>query len=255
MFGFIKRSRRRRIRHRPFPADWLPILEKNVPYYRTLSPEEQLQLQGHIQVFLSEKYFEGCGGLAMTDEIRVTIAAQACLLLLNRETDYYPDLVTILVYPHEYIAEDTDILEDGIVLEEDEVRLGESWAEGIVVLSWDDVKNGGADFRDGENVVLHEFAHQLDGESGATEGAPDLLHRAQYTAWARVLGSEYERLIEDLEHRRPNLFGDYAATDPAEFFAVLTECFFEKPKKLREKHPELYETLKEFFKQDPANRS
>ncbi|MCA9450464.1 MAG: zinc-dependent peptidase [Candidatus Omnitrophica bacterium] len=253
MFGFTK-WRRKRIRNRPFPAEWLTILDKNVPYYALLSAEEQKELQGHIQVFLAEKYFEGCGGLELTDEIRVTVAAQACVLLLNRDTDYYPDLVSILVYPHMYVAPDSEHMEDGIVFEDHQVRLGESWQQGIVVLSWYDVKYGAADIHDGQNVVLHEFAHQLDGESGWTEGAPELEGRSQYTAWARVLGKEYNRLIADLHEHRPNLFGSYAATNPAEFFAVITECFFEKPKRLKKKHPELYETLKDFFHQDPASR-
>ena len=254
MFGFLKRWRRERVRKRPFPQEWIEILEKNVPYYCLLSEEEQKELQGHIQILLDEKHFEGCGGLELTDEIRLTVAAQAAILLLNRKTDYYPDLVSILIYPHMYVAEDEDYLDNGIVVENDEVRLGESWMQGIVVLSWNDVKHGAKDIRDGLNVVLHEFAHQLDAESGWTEGAPELTGRSQYTAWARVMSQEYNQLIEDLEKNRPNLFGDYAATDPAEFFAVITECFFERPRKLKKRHPELYTTLERFFRQDPADR-
>jgi len=253
MFGF-KRRRRERLRSQPFPAEWLEVIEKNVPHYRCLSLEEQKELQGHIQVFLSEKNFEGCGGLEMNDEIRVTIAAQACILLLHRETEYYPTLQSILVYPRYYRVSDARLLADGTVIEGTDSRLGESWLHGVVVLSWDDVKGGAADIHDGHNVVFHEFAHQLDGESGSVEGAPDLVMRSRYIAWARVLGQGYQRLLDDLKHHRPTLLDSYAATDHAEFFAVLTECFFEKPSALKKRHPELYERLRDFYQQDPAIR-
>jgi Mlc titration factor MtfA (ptsG expression regulator) len=143
MLGF-KRRRRQRIRSRPFPPAWLAIVERNVAYYRRLTPAEQAELRDHIQVFIDEKRFEGCGGLEITDEIRVTIAAQACILLLHRQTDYYPRMETILVYPHRYLAEATVRLPGGAVLEGTYARLGESWYRGPVVLSWDDVRRASA---------------------------------------------------------------------------------------------------------------
>jgi Mlc titration factor MtfA (ptsG expression regulator) len=251
LFEF-KERRRRRIRERPFPLRWLAVLRRNVPYYGQLSSDEQGELLGHIQVFIHEKHFEGCEGLVITDEIRVTIAAQACILLLGRETDYYPRMGSILVYPHDYFAQTRKRMPDGTVMEDIQGRRGESWYRGPVVLSWDDIQRSAADPHDGHNVVFHEFAHQLDSESGAVEGAPALPRRSMYVAWARVLGREYERLIADLEHHHQHFIDAYGATNPAEFFAVVTEAFFEQPRQLRQKHPELYEQMMLFYRQDPA---
>ena len=257
MLGFFRRRRRPKVRARPFPAAWRLILEERLGYYCCLPPEDRRELEGHVQVFLAEKRFEGCAGLEITDEIRVTIAAQACRLLLHRDTDYYPGLTTILVSPSSYVAQQKSIGPAGVVTEGATVRLGESWhAAGVggpVVLSWQDVRAGAADIHDGRNVVFHEFAHQLDGESGSVEGAPALEARSMYLAWARVLGGEFERLAADLRERRPTVLDAYGATSPAEFFAVLTEAFFEKPGELRARHPELYEQLRLFYRQDPAS--
>ncbi len=255
MFGF-QRRRWEKIRRQPFPADWLAILETNVPVYSHLVPEEQTALQGHVLVFLAEKTFEGCAGLVITDEIRVTVAAQACLLLLHLEpVKYYPHLHTIFVYPHHYFAQSEQRV-GCLVVEGQSDRLGESWHRGPVVLSWDDVKAGAFDAHDGHNVVYHEFAHQLDDEGGGgTNGAPRLPQRAMYTAWANVLGGEYQQLLDSLHHHHKTDIDPYGATNPAEFFAVITEAFFEKSRILQHKHPELYEQLKEFYQQDPATRN
>lgn len=188
----------------------------------------------HIQVFLAEKHFEGCGGLVITDEARGTIAPLACVLLLHRETDYYyPNLVSILVYPTTYLVPGGQRTADGLVAEGDQARLGESWARDAVVLAWDSVLSGAADIHDGHNVVLHEFAHQLDQEGDASEGAPPLPRRSMYVAWARVLGHDFDELVRETAHRRRTLLDRYGATNPAEFFAVATETFFEKPRQLR----------------------
>src|SRR5690606_32830266 len=141
---------------------------------------DRRELRGHIRVFLAEKHFEGCGGLTLTDEIEVTIAAQACLLLLHRETDYYPRLITILVYPSTYVAHAREPIGGGMVIEGEVARLGEAWKDGVVVLAWDDVLAGASDLHDGHNVVLHEFAHQLDQEDGTADGAPVLGRRSRY---------------------------------------------------------------------------
>lgn len=252
MFVFKKHRRKRLIKKKPFPTEWLLILERNVPYYRYLSADEQKELQGLIQIFLNEKQFEGCGGLEMTDEIRVTIAAQACLLLLGRKTDFYPTLRSILVYPHAYIAPVKKVHSELLVTEGLETRFGESWSHGYVILSWDDVLKGASDIHDGHNLVFHEFAHQLDEESGAANGAPVLPHHSMYIAWARVLSREYERLVESIEQNRPTLLDHYGATSPAEFFAVATEFFFEKPVELKKFHPELYDQLRLFYQRNPA---
>ncbi len=249
MFGFFRRRRREALREQPFPPEWAAILEKNVPYYKLLSEPDRQELHGHIQVFLAEKSFEGCGGLELTDEIKLTIAGQACLLLLHREqeSDDFNRLITILVYPSAYVAHSAERIGPGAVLEGDSTRLGEASLDGVIVLSWDDVQSGASGLRDGHNVVLHEFAHQLDDEDGAPDGTPKLPTHARYVTWARVLGEEYDRLRQG----KKSVLDDYGAINPAEFFAVATECFFEKPGPLRRKHPALYEELKTFYRQDP----
>jgi MtfA peptidase len=254
MFGLFKRRRRERLRAVPLPPAWLQIIEKNCPFYHRLSEADRRELRGHIQVFLAEKYFEGCGGLQVTDEIKVTIAAQACRLLLHRDTDYYRRLITILVYPSAYVARAVEPIGGGVVLEGEVCRLGEAWRDGVVVLSWDAVRADVTDIHDGHNVVLHEFAHQLDQEDGVADGAPILDRRSRYVAWARVLGAEYEQLRRDIERGHMSVLDEYGATNPAEFFAVATECFFEKPAQMKKKHPELYEELKEYYRQDPQGQ-
>lgn len=247
-----KRWRRNRLAGKQFPDEWLRIIDKNVPFYKKLAAEDQKELQRHILIFLGEKRFEGCAGLRITDEIKTTIAAQACILLLHRKTDYYPGLSSILVYPQAYVAREVRQPAPGIMTEEDEVRMGESWHHGSVVLSWDDVQHGAGDVCDGHNVVFHEFAHQLDSSAARRDSTPVLLDRSTYVAWARVLERDYQKLRRDVARHRPTLLDKYGATDPAEFFAVATECFFERPSQLRQLHRELYEDLRLFYQQDPA---
>jgi Mlc titration factor MtfA (ptsG expression regulator) len=253
IFRFLKLRKRHRLRARPFPSAWKSIITRNVHVYRRLPPAEQRELLGHIQIFLSEKHFEGCGGLELTDEIRVTIAAQACLLLLHRETDYYPELTSILVYPSAYIAHEDRYLGDNIWEQGEDGRLGHTGRRmGSLVLAWDEAKRGGTDPADGRNLVLHEFAHQLDFEDSQTDGAPALSTRNEYRAWARVMSREFEALQRADEAGTPTLLDTYGATNPAEFFAVTTEAFFERPRALRAKQPELYAELAHFYRQDPA---
>ena len=247
----FKKWRRRRLVRKAFPEPWLKIIEKNVPFYKNLPDEDKKELQRHILVFISEKYFEGCGGLKITDEIRVTIAAQACILLLHRQTDYYPGLSSILVYPQEYVTHIAKHSPEGIVIEGYDVRLGESWHRGAIVLSWEDVRHGAADIHNGHNVVFHEFAHQLDSDHGK-DSTPVLSNRSRYIAWARVLHKDYEKLRRDVGRHRRTFLNAYGATNPAEFFAVATENFFERAKEMRKLHPELYQELKLFYQQDPA---
>jgi Mlc titration factor MtfA (ptsG expression regulator) len=254
MFWF-KKWRRSRLAHRQFPPEWLKIIETNVPFYNSLPPEDKNELQRHILIFVSEKKFEGCGGLKITDEIKVTIAAQACILLLHRKTDYYPGLSSILVYPTAFIASHTRQLASGVVVEVPQILLGESWHRGSVVLSWDDIKRSAADIHNGHNIVLHEFAHQIDSAWGKGDSTVVLKDRSSYIAWARVLQKDYEKLRHAAAQNHPTFLDKYGATDPAEFFAVATEFFFEKPKELKEIHPKLYKELRQFYQQDPAGLS
>ena len=223
-----------------------------MPLYNRLPAGDKAELRRHILIFIAEKRFEGCSGLEITDEIEVIIAAQACILLLHRKTDYYPGLSSILVYPHAFVAHRAEHLASGVMIEGPHVLLGESWRRGSVVLSWDDVKHDAADIYDGQNVVFHEFAHQIDSSSGRGDSSAVLKDTSNYIAWARVLQKDYERLRIAAEQNHPAFLNKYGATDPAEFFAVSTEFFFEKPKELKQIHPDLYNELARFYQQDPA---
>ena len=241
-------TRRRLAFTAPFPEEWIQILRGNIPPYTKLSAELRQELHQDINLFLAEKSFEGCGGLTITDEIKVTIAAQACLLLLNRKDTSYPKLDSVVVYPSAYVAGDQGLFSHG---EGQSVRLGESWGSGTVVLSWDHVKKGVFNFRDGHNVTMHEFAHQLDQEDGAADGVPILERRSAYSSWAAVFSREFEQLQRKGRKKKRNVLDSYGATNPAEFFAVATESFFEKPAQLQKKHPELYAELLKYYKTNP----
>ncbi|HUL95153.1 MAG TPA: M90 family metallopeptidase [Usitatibacter sp.] len=245
--------RRRRLRERPLPGAWRAMMARRVPYLRLLPRSLRTQLEGHVQVFLDEKNFVGCDGFQVTDEVRITIAAQACLLILNRKSYYFPKLRDILVYPGAFVVERVT---GGPLLRSDTRRVlsGESWTHGQVVLSWQDVVEGAADPCDGRNVVIHELAHQLDQEKGAATGAPWLGSRDRYPRWSRVMAAEYARLQASAWSPFPetSLFGAYAGTEPAEFFAVASEVFFERPREMAALHPEMYGELCALYRVDPA---
>jgi len=206
-----------------------------------------------MKVFIAEKNFEGCGGLEMTEEIKVTVAAQACVLMLNRRPKFYPNLDSVLVYPSSYFAKDVDYLSFGTYVVHESFRMGESWKHGIVVLAWDHVKRGALDMDDGHNVTYHEFAHQLDEEDERhADGVPLLTRPSSYITWARVFSREFSRLKKALRHNQETVIDEYGSTNPAEFFAVATESFFEKPKQMQQKHPALYKVLMDYYKLDPA---
>ena len=252
----LRQRRRKRLQARPFPERWLTLIQNHVLFLNRLPAKDRAELLGHIQVFLAEKRFEGCGGFEVTDEVRLTIAAQACLLLLHRRTDYFPRLVTILVYPLTYVAEEQRQIGEHLWEEGTVTRLGETGHRmGSLVLSWGAVKHGAADPADGKNVVLHEFAHQLDFENDAVDGVPDLATREQQLAWSDVMRSEYASLRAANENGIPTLLDTYGATNPAEFFAVSVEAFFEQPHALLARHPKLYAELRRYFQQDPVEFS
>ena len=247
------RRRRAELKGEPFPRAWDDILERTFPLYRRLPGEDRERLHGHVQVFLAEKNFEGCGGLELTDEVRVTIAAQACLLLLNlEEADYYSRLRSILVYPSTVRPVYVERHASGVLPPEDAPILGQSWGHGTVVLSWDSVRGSASAPDDGRNVVFHEFAHQLDQEDGAADGVPYLESASALRTWGEVMQHHYATLRDAVEEGRTTLLDEYGATNPAEFFAVATEFFFEKPAQLKRKHPALYEELARYYRQDPA---
>ena len=248
--------RRAKIRRVPFPDAWRSILKQRMPAFRELPADLQLQLKKHIQVLLAEKPFIGCAGLEITDEIRVSIAAQACLLLLNRRAGYYRNLRQILVYPGAFLVHKTAALEGGVVSERRDALAGESWQAGQVVLSWQDTLNDAAQPGEGKNVVIHEFAHQLDQETGVANGAPRLPYDISgYKAreWARVMGAEFLELQHRAAAQEPSLLSHYGATNPAEFFAVASEVFFAQPYQMAEQHPALYQQLSAYYCVNPLS--
>jgi Mlc titration factor MtfA (ptsG expression regulator) len=247
----LVKQRRNRLKHRPFPPLWHANVENNLPIYPHLSTAERRRLQGHIQVFLAEKQFIGCNGLQVTEEMQVIIAAIACLLLLHERGEYFPKLRSILIYPSTYLVNATTYTGNFVVEERRVARLGESWSKDQVVLSWEQVKQDTRNWRDGHNVVLHEFAHQLDQADGSAEGVP-ILPRSNYSIWAQVMTAEYQQLCSDVERGVKTVMDSYGATNPAEFFAVATETFFEKPQQLLKKHPALYEQLQHYYQLNPV---
>ncbi|NIP19038.1 MAG: hypothetical protein GWM87_13455 [Xanthomonadales bacterium] len=249
--AWIPRWRLRRAVEAPFPEEWVEILEANIQVYRKLPMKLRRQLRLLIKQFLHQVHFAGAGGLEVTDEMRVTIAAEACMLILNRPTGVYPGLRYIIVYPTTFVVEREDYDDAGVVEYGPQELLGESWHEGKVILAWDSVLHGSRNFMDGQNVVLHEFAHQLDAEFGGHDGAPLLGGGSSYSNWAAILSEEFEELQERSRHGRRTLLDEYGATHPAEFFAVATETFFEKPRQMSKHHPELFEELKAYYRIDP----
>ncbi|HEY9695250.1 MAG TPA: M90 family metallopeptidase [Oculatellaceae cyanobacterium] len=246
------KQRRNRIKRRTFPPMWNAIIENNLPIYYSLYPAERKRLQGHIQVFLAEKQFIGCQGLPITEEMKVIIAAIACLLLLNERGNYFSKLRSILVYPSAYFVNETTAMGNYVVEEKRVARLGESWTNDQLVLSWEQVKQDTSHWKDGHNVVLHEFAHQLDQEDGKAEGVPLLQKNSDYQIWSQVMTEAYQQLCNDVQLGVKIVLDSYGATNPAEFFAVATETFFEKPQQLLKKHPALYEQLQSYYQLDPV---
>ena len=244
---------RNKIGNRPFKKEWRKIIQQRMPYFRQMPADLQLQLKQHIQVFLAEKNFIGCNGVKITDEIRVTVAAQACLLLLNRTTDFYPKLQSILVYPRAFVKEQQNRDFSGVLFTQKTVLSGESWDYGKVVLSWQDALDGAKIPDDGHNVVIHEFAHQLDQENGRANGAPILDKGQNYKDWSEVFSTQFELLQKKVKNGAPSLFDYYGATNPAEFFAVASEVFFEKSKQFNHEHPKLYKQLKQYYQVDPIH--
>ena len=258
MLRFIKGLLRRRCREQRrstgFPTSWLAILNTTVPLFRRLNEADREELKWRVEMFVDEKQFEGCGGLTITDEMTVVVAAYACLLLLRRDTDCYPHLYSILLYPSAFLVPVHQHCDDtpGIVHEGVDVLCGEASPSGTIVLSWDEVRLACSDDRQGSNVVLHECAHLLDMESGTADGTPVLAKRQQYAEWTRVFDAEYMKLRRVSRRGRHTVLDEYGAEHPAEFFAVATEAFFETPVPLKQRHPVLYRALQGYYQQNPA---
>jgi hypothetical protein len=242
MFGFIRNWRRNKLRRRPFPPEWIPILEEKLPFYPDLNAREREVFHGNLKLFVWEKIFIGAKGLEVTDEHRVVIAAAAVRLIQSLDLSYYDRLTEIVVYPHDYTHKDTH----GVIL-------GEAHHWGVVVLSWPAVLRGLHNPCDGWDTASHEFAHVLDRHGGAFDGTPVLRASSHYRAWAEVMSLHYHNLRDGAMPER-RVMRDYGATNEAEFFAVATEAFFEKPTEMRRLTPDLYEELRQFYGVDPVSK-
>ncbi|MGB5323932.1 MAG: M90 family metallopeptidase [Pseudomonadales bacterium] len=249
---YYRRARRERAYRKPFEREWEFILARRVPLYRRLPEDLRDALHQRINYFLLDKKIIGRGGQAIDDDVRVTIAGQACLLVMAEPGEIFPGFKTILVYPDTFFS-DQHHVEHGVVTRHREHRAGESWHRGPVILSWGDVLRGGDDADDGFNVVLHEFAHKLDEQNFASNGQPLLRESHAYAEWVEVLSREYREFLERVERRSNSVLDAYGATSPPEFFAVATESFFEKPLAMREHLPDLYRQMLRFYQLDPAS--
>lgn len=251
-----RKSRRDRLMSAGLDEDSRKLLEEKVWFYDLLPDGHRDCFDGLMRIFIEEKRFEPCGGMeSVTKEMQLIIAAQACLLVFGRAINEgwkaiapYDRLDSILIYPTAFVARRAgEHIEEG----ERPVLLGESWSTGSLILAWDSVMKGLINREDGHNVVMHEFAHQLD-QTDVADGVPDLDTGQDLTLWAHAFAPAYERLVDEVNDGRTNtVIDDYGATNAAEFFAVSVETFFEKPRQLRDDEPELYEQLKRYFKLDP----
>jgi MtfA peptidase len=252
VFSWLKKRRRNKIAAPPLPPTWAACLAANFQHWDALDAGEKQVLEDIIQVLIAEKSWEGCNGFAITEEVQVTIAAQAGLLLIGIEHDYYQNVDSILVYPSTYKLPRSRQV-GGAVSEEKTAVLGSAHHGGPVILAWDSAKAGGRDADDGRNLVYHEFAHKLDMLDGMVDGTPEL-EADEFKAWVEVMTAEYDKLVSRSRKGKKSVIDSYGATDVAEFFAVTTESFFEKPVRMKAEHPRLYDVMQSFYHQDPAKR-
>ncbi len=257
MFRWLTERRRRHLLEQPFPEAWTAILEKNVAAYALLDADEQKRLRDLVQVFIAEKHWEGCGGLELTDEMRVTIAGAGCIMLLAREHDLFSDVDSILVYPSTVVApEEKRGFFDGRIspVRGETALLGEAHYHGPMILAWDDVLLGAGNAHDARNVVIHELAHKIDFVDGDIDGTPPLETREERRAWGAAFGAAFVEQKARAERGQKSFLRDYAITNEAEYFAVVSEAFFEKPKQLQKALPDVYAALRDFYRLDLAAR-
>ncbi|HVB48768.1 MAG TPA: M90 family metallopeptidase [Burkholderiales bacterium] len=250
--GWLAAWRRRRVlaRHRVDDALWHRVTGR-LPFLRGLDAEQLRRLQQLALLFLAEKEFAPVRGLVLDDAMRLSIAVQACLPILELALDWYAGWTGIVVYPSDFKVKRSEMDQDGVLHEWHDELAGESWPGGPVVLSWDAIEGA----RNAEiNVVIHEFAHKLDMANGVANGVPPLHAGMDRAAWCAAFASAYERFCDALERGRHTWLDPYAAEDPSEFFAVLSEAFFEQPHELRRRYADVYEQLRLFYRQDPAPR-
>lgn len=250
MFSWFRARRRRKLLAEPFPPWWEAVLRKNVGHYPRLSPDEQARLRDVTRILVSEKHWEGCGGLFVTDEIKLTIAAQAALLLLGADHDYYARVDSIIVYPDTFRTPNPeDDWEDDEL--SDTVLSGQAVYRGPVIVSWGEALPEGRDPACGYNVVLHEFAHQLDYLDNAVNGTPPLDDPGLEARWRSVMQAAFEAHRAALDRGEETFFTEHAAENETEFFADATEAFYCQPAALREEFPGVYELLRGYYRVEP----
>ena len=257
MFRWLRNRRRRKILQAPFPQEWRDILQEMVKHYSYLDDTEKNRLEELVQFFIAEKNFEGCGGLELTDEIKVVVAAQACLLVLGLPDYQYLELESVLIYPTTVKVPPSRLsvfADSPMIVPDQQAILGMASSRGPVILVWDAVKRGARHPEQGHNVVYHEFAHILDMRDGTADGTPELFNRQLYQAWVEICSKEFFKLKKDAEKGRKSLLDSYGAVHEAEFFAVATELFFDRPLRMKLKHPDLYAVLSAYYRQDTAER-
>jgi Mlc titration factor MtfA (ptsG expression regulator) len=257
MFNWFRERRRRKLTEAVFPSEWEEMIRRNVAHYCMLEEAERAHLRALIQVFIAEKNWEGAGGLELDDEIRVTISAQACLLILGVPHNYYEDVESIIVYPSTVVPPQRKLgsFENTTApMDVEQPILGQAFLRGPVIIIWDAALRGSRHPELGHNVIYHEFAHKLDMLDGAADGTPPLRDRTEYRDWIDICSREYKRLRHDAARGKKSFLSAYAATSPAEFFAVATQQFFDKPRLLMSQAPDLYRVLREYYRQDPYDR-
>jgi Mlc titration factor MtfA (ptsG expression regulator) len=256
MFSWFKRRRRQKLWKTEFPPAWEEILQRNLPRFGLFTPEEQQRLRNDLRVFVVERTWESLNSIVITDEMKVTIAAHACTLLMNLQHDYFSHVPSILVTPQYFAVSGVRRHKQipGLVQESKRVLAGEAMYRGPVKLSWDDVLEQSLHPEYGRNLVHHEFSHQLDSLDGFFNGTPLLDNPQQYQHWRDVMQAQFDQLQADLAARLDTVIDPYGAKDEAEFFAVTTEAFFNDPIDLQIRHGQLYDLFSGYYKQDPAAR-
>jgi Mlc titration factor MtfA (ptsG expression regulator) len=257
MFDWFRERRRKKLIQTAFPSSWEEIIRRNVAHYCMLEDTERAHLHALIKVFISEKNWEGAGGLELDDEIRITISAQACLLILNLPHNYYQNVQSIIVYPSTVVPPQRKLRSFEITtapIDIEQPILGQAFLRGPVIVIWDAALHGGRHPELGHNVIYHEFAHKLDMLDGVADGAPPLRNRTEYREWNLICSHEYKRLRNDAAMGRKSFLNVYGATSESEFFAVATEQFFNRPRLMIEQASDLYRVLQEYYRQNPSER-
>ena len=247
MLNWLKRRRRRSLHKKPWPDEWQAILQRNVRHYNLIDSALQEHMQRCTRVIVEEKHWEGLDGLSISDEIKVTVAGQASVMLLGTEGYFFDGVKSFLIFPRAFRRK----TRNGWVVDEDSHNAGEAWQGGPIVLSWHDVMAGSRYPDDGQNLVIHELAHHLDGIDGEMGGGLTFSDRATNQKWERISNREFAALQTAAHYGQPTLLDHYGATNEAEFFAVASETFFELPIQFRRLHPELFEMLKRYYRIDP----